>query len=36
VKVGQVGYRYAKVFRDNRKDRKIAYDAAGNKYYPLE
>lgn len=36
VKVGKVGYRYGKVFRDNRKDRKIAYDAAGNKYYPLE
>lgn len=36
VKVGQVGHRYGKVFRDNRKDRKIAYDAAGNKYYPLE
>lgn len=36
VKVGQVGYRYGKVFRDNRKDRKIAFDAAGNKYYPLE
>lgn len=36
VKVGKVGYRYGKVLRDNRKDRKIAYDAAGNKYYPLE
>lgn len=36
VKVGKVGYRYGKVFRDNRKDRKIAYDAAGNKYYPIE
>ncbi|KAG0691414.1 hypothetical protein C6P40_000031 [Pichia californica] len=36
VKVGNVGYRYGKVFRDNRKDRKIAYDAAGNKYYPIE
>ena len=36
VKVGKVGYRYGKVNRDNRKDRKVAYDAAGNKYYPLE
>lgn len=36
VKVGKVGYRYGKVFRDNRKDRKVAYDAAGNKYYPIE
>lgn len=36
VKVGKVGYRYGKVFRDNRKDRKVAYDSAGNKYYPLE
>ena len=36
VKVGKVGYRYGRVFRDNRKDRKIAYDAAGNKYYPID
>lgn len=36
VKVGQVGYRYGRVFRDNRKDRKVAYDAAGNKYYSLD
>jgi hypothetical protein len=36
VKVGKVGYRYGKVLRDNRKDRKIAYDAAGNKYYPID
>lgn len=36
VKVGKVGYRYGTVLRDNRKDRKIAYDAAGNKYYPID
>ncbi|GMG35858.1 unnamed protein product [Ambrosiozyma monospora] len=36
AKVGQVGYRYGKVFRDNRKDRKIGFDAAGNMIYLLE
>lgn len=36
VKVGKVGYRYGKSFRDNRKDRKIDFDAAGKMYYPIE
>ena len=36
VKVGKIGYRYGKSFRDNRKDRKIDFDAAGKLYYPIE
>lgn len=35
VKTGKTGFRYGKVNRDNRKDRLIAYDAAGKLYYPL-
>lgn len=36
VKVGQVGYRYGKPFRDMRRDRKIAFDNAGNVVYPVD
>ncbi|KAH3664034.1 hypothetical protein OGAPHI_004748 [Ogataea philodendri] len=36
VKVGQVGFRYGKPYRDNRKDRKYAFDNAGNMYAVLE
>ncbi|QPG76969.1 hypothetical protein FOA43_004363 [Brettanomyces nanus] len=36
VKVGQVGYRYGKSFRDNRKDRKIGFDASGKMVYLLD
>ncbi|VEU19394.1 DEKNAAC100037 [Brettanomyces naardenensis] len=36
VKVGQVGYRYGRPFRDNRKDRKIGFDAAGKMVYLFE
>ncbi|ODV86648.1 hypothetical protein CANARDRAFT_27075 [[Candida] arabinofermentans NRRL YB-2248] len=36
VKVGQVGYRYGKTLRDNKKDRKIGFDASGKMVYLLE
>lgn len=36
VKTGQVGYRYGKVFRDNKKDRQVAFDeVSGKMFYPL-
>lgn len=36
VKVGKIGFRYGKSFRDNRRDRKIGYDAAGKMVLSLE
>ncbi|KAG7854553.1 hypothetical protein KL939_004826 [Ogataea angusta] len=36
VKVGEIGYRYGKPYRDNRKDRKYAFDNAGKMYPVLE
>ncbi|KAG7877795.1 hypothetical protein KL937_004308 [Ogataea polymorpha] len=36
VKVGEVGFRYGKPYRDNRKDRKYAFDNAGKMYPVLE
>lgn len=35
VKTGQVGYRYGRVNRDNRKNRPVAYDPTGRAFYPL-
>lgn len=36
VKVGKIGYRYGRPFRDNRRDRKVGYDAAGKMINLLE